>query len=226
MRERFETKSKSNLLKEIEDILADASQSELSSIKESIMNRNSMRTEKTQIEEPGSTQSTVSTTMLNQNVDRVPSGKTIDSRSKSTFQPRPLINDDEEEAKLSSNQSIASSKKGGIRLSTPSSTKDQPSTQRGKNLDSHGFSSNQSRPLINDDKEEAKLSSNQSIASSEKGGTRLSTPLSMTDQQSTLINGDEEEAQLPSHQGEEAQMSSHQSTKSSDKGEARLSPRQ
>ena len=82
----------------------------------------------------------------------------------------------------------------------------------GKNLDSHGFSSNQSRPLINDDEEEAKLSSNQSIASSEKGGTLLST----TDQPSTLINGDEEEAQLPSHQ----------STKSSDKGEARLSPQQ
>ena len=82
----------------------------------------------------------------------------------------------------------------------------------GKNLDSHGLSSNQSRPLINDDEEEAKLSSNQSIASSEKGGTLLST----TDQPSTLINGDEEEAQLPSHQ----------STKSSDKGEARLSPQQ
>ena len=104
----------------------------------------------------------------------------------------------------------------------------------GKNLDSHGFSSNQSRPLINDDEEEAKLSSNQSIASSEKGGTRLSTPLSTTDQPSTLINGDEEEAQLPSHQSrllinsdeEEAQMPSHQSTKSSDKGEARLSPQQ
>ena len=79
MRERFETKSKSNFLKKIEDILADASKSELSSIKESIMNRNSMRTEKTQMEEPGSTQSTVSTTMLNQNADRVPSGKTIDS---------------------------------------------------------------------------------------------------------------------------------------------------
>ena len=195
MREQFETKSKSNLLKEIEDILADASKSELSSIKESIMNRNSMRTEKTQMEEPGSTQSTVSTTMLNQNVDRVPSGKTTDSRSKSTFQPRPLINGDEEEAQLSSNQS---------------------------------------RPLINDDEEEAKLSSNQSIASSEKGGTRLSTPLSMTDQQSTLINGDEEETQLHSRQPntlingdeEEAQMPSHQSTKSSDKGEARLSPRQ
>ena len=203
--------SKANLIKEIEDILADASQSELSSIKESIMNRNSMRTEKTQMEEPGSTQSTVSTTMLNQNVDRVPSGKTIDSRSKSTFQPRPLINDGEEEAKLPSNQSIASSKKGGIRLSTPSSTTDQ-TKPRGKNLDSHGFSSNQSRPLINDDEEEAKLFSNQSIASSEKGGTQLST----TDQPSTLINGDEEEAQMPSHQ----------STKSSDKGEARLFPRQ
>ena len=162
MRERFETKSKSNLLKEIEDILADAPQSELSSIKESIMNRNSMRTEKTQMEELGSTQSTqstVSTTMLKQNMDLDPLGK---------------------------------------------------------NLDSHGFSSNQSRPLINDDEEEAKLSSNQSIASSEKGGTRLSTPLSTTDQPSTLINGDEEEAQLPSHQ----------STKSSDKGEARLSPQQ
>ena len=64
MRERFETKSKSNLLKEIEDILADATQSELSSIKECIMNRNSMRTEKTQMEELGSTQSNVSTTML------------------------------------------------------------------------------------------------------------------------------------------------------------------
>jgi len=76
----------------------------------------------------------------------------------------------------------------------------------------HRLSSNQSRPLINDDEEEAKLSSNQSIASSEKGGTLLST----TDQPSTLINGDEEEAQLPSHQ----------STKSSDKGEARLSPQQ
>ena len=152
MRERFETKLKSNLLKEIEDILADASQSELSSIKESIMNRNSMRTEKTQMEEPGSTQSTVSTTMLNQNVDRVPSGKTIDSRSKSTFQPRPLINDDEEEAKLSSNQSIASSEKGG----TPLSTTDQPST------------------LINGDEEEAQLPSHQSTKSSDKGEARLS----------------------------------------------------
>ena len=124
--------------------------------------RNSMRTGKTQMEELGSTQSTqstVSTTMLKQNMDLDPLGK---------------------------------------------------------NLDSHGFSSNQSRPLINDDEEEAKLSSNQSIASSEKGGTRLSTPLSTTDQPSTLINGDEEEAQLPSHQ----------STKSSDKGEARLSPQQ
>ena len=159
MRERFETKSKSNLLKEIEDILADATQSELSSIKESIVDRrNSMRTGKTQMEELGSTQSTqstVSTTMLKQNMDLDPLGK---------------------------------------------------------NLNSHGFSSNQSRPLINGDKEEAKLSSNQSIASSEKGGT----PLSTTDQPSTLINGDEEEAQLPSHQ----------STKSSDKGEARLSPQQ
>ena len=143
------------------------------------------------MEELGSTQSTVSTTMLNQNMDLDPLGKNLDSRSKSKFQPRPFINDDEEEAQLSSKQS---------------------------------------RPLINDDEEEAKLSSNQSIASSEKGGTRLST----TDQPSTLINGDEEEAQLPSHQSrplinsdeEEAQMPSHQSTKSSDKGEARLSPHQ
>ena len=104
MRERFETKSKSNLLKEIEDILADASQSELSSIKESIVDRrNSMRTGKTQMEELGSTQSTVSTTMLNQSVDRVPSGKSIDSRSKSTVQPRPLINDDEERGKIAFN---------------------------------------------------------------------------------------------------------------------------
>ena len=178
MRERFETKSKSNLLKEIEDILADATQSELSSIKESIVDRrNSMRTGKTQMEELGSTQSTVSTTMLKQNMGLDPLGENLDSRSKSKFQPRPLINSDGEEAQLSSNQS---------------------------------------RPLINDDEEEAKLSSNQSIASSEKGGTRLSTPLSTTDQPSTLINGDEEEAQLPSHQ----------STKSSDKGEARLSPQQ
>ena len=155
MRERFETKSKSNLLKEIEDILADASQSELSSINESIMNRNSMRTEKTQMEEPGSTQSTVSTTMLNQNVDRVPSGKTIDSRSKSTFQPRPLINDDEEEAKLSSNQSIASSEKGGTRLSTP-------------------MHSHQPNTLINGDEEEAQTPSHQSTKSSDKGEARLS----------------------------------------------------
>ena len=152
MRERFETKSKSNLLKEIEDILADATQSELSSIKESIVDRNSMRTGKTQMEELGSTQSTVSTTMLNQNLGRVPSGKTIDSRSKSTVQSRPLINDDEEEAKLSSNQSIASSEKGG----TPLSTTDQPST------------------LINGDEEEAQFSSHQSTKSSDKGEARLS----------------------------------------------------
>jgi hypothetical protein len=226
MQERFETKSKSNLLKEIEDILADATQSELSSIKECIMNRNSMRTEKTQMEELGSTQSNVSTTMLNQNLDRVPSGKTIDSRSKSTFQPRPLINsdkeeaqlssnqsrplinDDEEEAKLSSNQSIASNEKGGTLLSTTG----QPSTLINGDEEEAQLPSHQSRPLINDDEEEANLSSNQSIASSEKGGTLLST----MDQPSTLINGDEEEAQLPSHQ----------STKSSDKGEARLSPHQ
>ena len=174
MRERFETKSKSNLLKEIEDILADASQSELSSIKESIMNRNSMRTEKTQIEEPGSTQSTVSTTMLNQNVDRVPSGKTIDSRSKSTFQPRPLINDDEEEAKLSSNQSIASSKKGGIRLSTPSSTKDQPSTLINGDEEETQLHSHQPNTLINGDEEEAQMPSHQSTKSSDKGEARLS----------------------------------------------------
>ena len=76
MREQFETKSKSNLLKEIEDILADATQSELSSIKkiikESIVDRNSMRTGKTQMEELVSTQSTVSTTMLKQNMDLDP----------------------------------------------------------------------------------------------------------------------------------------------------------
>ena len=160
MRERFETKSKSNLLKEIEDILADATQSELSSIKESIVDRrNSMRTGKTQMEELGSTQSTqstVSTTMLKQNMDLDPLGKNLDSRSKSKFQPRPLINDDEEEAKLSSNQSIASSEKGGTRLSTPLSTTDQPST------------------LINDDEEDAKLLSNQSTKSSDKGGARFS----------------------------------------------------
>ena len=117
MRERFETKSKSNLLKEIEDVLADVHQSELSSIKKSIVNRNSMRTEKTQMEELGSTQSTVSTTMLNQNMDRIPSGKTIDSQSKSTVQPRPLINGDEEEAQLPSYQSTKSSDKGEARLS-------------------------------------------------------------------------------------------------------------
>ena len=109
MRERFETKSKSNLLKEIEDILADATQSELSSIKESIVDRrNSMRTGKTQMEELGSTQSTqstVSTTMLKQNMDLDPLGKNLHSRSKSTVQPRPLINGDEEEAQLYSNQS-------------------------------------------------------------------------------------------------------------------------
>ena len=107
MRERFETKSKSNLLKEIEDILADATQSELSSIKESMVDRrNSMRTGKTQMEELGSTQSTqstVSTTMLKQNMDLDPLGKNLDSHGFSSNQSRPLINDDEKEAKLSSN---------------------------------------------------------------------------------------------------------------------------
>ena len=117
MRGRFETKSKSNLLKEIEDNPADANQSELSSIKkiikESIVDRNSMRTGKTQVEELGSTQSTVSTTMLKQNMDLDPLGKNLDSHGLSSNQLRPLINDDEEQAKLSSNQSIASSEKGG-----------------------------------------------------------------------------------------------------------------
>lgn len=153
MRERFETKSKSNLLKEIEDILADATQSELSSIKESIVDRrNSMRTGKTQMEELGSTQSTVSTTMLNQNMDLDPLGKNLNSHGFSSNQSRPLINDDEEEAKLSSNQSITSSEKGGTLLSTT----DQPST------------------LINGDEEEAQLPSHQSTKSSDKGEARLS----------------------------------------------------
>ena len=155
MRERFETKSKSNLLKEIEDILADATQSELSSIKESIVGRNSMRTGKTQMEELGSTQSTqstFSTTMLKQNMDLDPLGKNLDSHGFSSNQSRPLINDDEEEAKLSSNQSIASSEKGGTLLSTT----DQPST------------------LINGDEEEAQLPSHQSTKSSDKGEARLS----------------------------------------------------
>ena len=134
------------------------------------MNQNSMRTEKTQMEELGSTQSTVSTTMLNKNLDRVPSGKTIDSRSTPTFQPstlingdeeeaqlpphqsRPLINDDEEEAKLSPNHSIASNGKGGILLSPT----DQPSTP------------------INGDEEEAQLPSHQSTKSSDNGEARLS----------------------------------------------------
>ena len=121
MRERFETKSKSNLLKEIEDILADATQSELSSIKESIVDRrNSMRTGKTQMEELGSTQSTqstVSTTMLKQNMDLDPLGKNLDSHGLSSNQSRPLINDDEEEAKLPSYQSTKSRDKGGARFS-------------------------------------------------------------------------------------------------------------
>jgi hypothetical protein len=69
------------------------------------------------MEELGSTQSNVSTTMLNQNLDRVPSGKTIDSRSKSAFQPSTFINGDEEEAQLPSHQSTKSSDKGEARLS-------------------------------------------------------------------------------------------------------------
>ena len=178
MRERFETKSKSNLLKEIEDILADASQSELSSIKESIVDRRtSMRTGKTQMEEPGSTQSTrstVSTTMLKQNMDLDPLGKNLDSHGFSSNQSRPLINDDEEEAKLSSNQSIASSEKGGTRLSTPLSMTDQPSTLTNGDEEEAQLPSHQPNTLINGDEEEAQMPSHQSTKSSEKGEARLS----------------------------------------------------